>query len=106
MDSFAHNGNSALLSSFLGSASAQTILGTNYVVIGQNYFTDNTQTEQVAIAIHEALHMTLGFDDTRLKQWLMNFGFNPTERGSHDITDWIVGTAGHMSTDGGGCKNP
>lgn len=77
------------------------------VVLGANYFTDNTQTEQVAIAVHEALHMALGFDDGQLAGWLTNFAFKPSSNfSSHEITDWIVGTAGHMSTTGGGCKHP
>ena len=77
------------------------------MAVGSNYFTDNTQTEQIAIAVHEALHVALGFNDAQLAGWLINFGFRPSATfSSHEITDWIVGTKDHMSTVGGGCKSP
>jgi len=112
---YAKSGDTTHLSDFVGSASAQVILGTNWVVLGQDYFTDNTQTEQIGIAVHEALHLLTyswgepfksGGDDA-LAGWLENFGFQPSnDFSSHEITDWIVGTADHMSTNGGGCKYP
>jgi len=108
VDSYAHNGDTRTLSQlFTYGASAVVLPGTTYVVVGSNYFTDNTQTQQIAIAIHEALHITLKLDDGELAGWLVNFGFKPsTTFTSSEITDWIVGTADHMSTEGGGCKNP
>jgi RHS repeat-associated protein len=109
VDSFAHNGDTRRLSDVVaGGDSAVTIPGTQIVILGSNYFTDNTQTEQIAIAVHEALHMALGFDDGQLAGWLGNFGFKTSgpNWSSHEITDWIVGTADHMSTSGGGCKHP
>ncbi len=107
-DSYAHDGNQITLGeAFTGGASAITIMGTQYVAVGPNYFTDNTQTQQIAIAVHEALHITMNMDDTELGGWLMNFGFKPSSSfSSHEITNWIVGTKDHMSTIGGGCKNP
>jgi hypothetical protein len=75
---------------------------------------DSSETEQIAIAVHEALHiMTYSWGepfrsnpDGALAGWLHNFGFNVSgpDWSSHEITDWIVGTADHMSTVGGGCK--
>jgi RHS repeat-associated protein len=109
VNEFAHNGDTRKLSQVVaGGDSAVTIPGTHIVVLGANYFTDNTQTEQIAIAVHEALHMALGFDDGQLAGWLGNFGFKVSGKNwsSHEITDWIVGTADHMSTKSGGCKNP
>jgi len=115
IDSYTHNGNTETLAeAFAGGASAITLEGSNYVAVGVNYFTDETQTQQIAIAIHEALHIvTYGWGgdfvtnpDGALMGWLENFGFKPTSGYSGDMTDWIVGTADHMSTSGGGCKNP
>jgi RHS repeat-associated protein len=108
VDSYAHNGDKRTLADVVaGGDSAVTIPGTTIVILGANYFTDNTQTEQIGIAVHEALHIALGFNDNDLAGWLTNFGFRPSAPfDSHQITDWIVGTADHMSTSGGGCKNP
>jgi RHS repeat-associated protein len=109
VDSYAHNGDTTTLSQLVAAGdSAVTIPGTQIVVLGANYFTDNTQTEQIGIAVHEALHIALGFNDAELAGWLENFGFKPSgpDWNSHEMTDWIVGTADHMSTTGGGCKKP
>ena len=118
IDSYAHNGDTRPISALVaGGESAATIPGTNYVVVGPDYYTDNTQTEQIAIAVHDALHiMTYSWGapfqnggDAALAGWLANFGFDNSHfdpANSHQITDWIVGTADHTSTAGGGCKNP
>ncbi len=83
-----------------GTPDAQTIPGTNTVVLGPDYFTNETQTQQIAVMIHEALHVALGFDDSQLAGWLENFGFTPSSN-SGQITNWIVGTANQMDTNGG-----
>jgi len=58
--------------------------------------------------IHEALHVlmgpSIGYSDAALAGWLKNFGFQPGAN-SGQITNWIVGTANQMDTNGG-CKNP
>ena len=99
---------------FIGTGNvAVTIPGSNFVALGPDYFADQTQTEQIAIAIHEALHImfpTLG--DTGLAITLEQFGFKPSvdptsqSFNSQEITDWIVGSANHSDTTSGGCKNP
>jgi RHS repeat-associated protein len=92
---------------FQGGADAYALPGTTDVVVGPDYFTNETQTQQIAIAIHEALHVALGQNDVQLYNTLSQFGFdyNPNV-GSGQITDWIVGTKDQMSTTGGGCQNP
>ena len=90
---------------FQTGADAVTLPGTTDVAIGPSYFTNETQTQQIAIAIHEALHVALGQDDNGLYSTLSQFGFTQGSN-SGQITDWIVGTSDHMSTRGGGCKNP
>jgi hypothetical protein len=60
------------------------------VALSQNYFQNNTQTQQIATMIHEALHIQMKFDDGTLKGWLGNFGFKSATYGTGDITDWIA----------------
>ena len=99
----AHNGDlSPIGSLFTGGADAATIPGTHTVILGPDYFTNETQTQQIAVMIHEALHVALGFNDSQLAGWLQNFGFTPSSPFvSGQITNWIVGTANQMDTNGG-----
>jgi hypothetical protein len=47
----------------------------------------------------------MNMDDSQLGGWLTNFGFQPTTPyNTHQITDWIVGSADHSSTASGGCS--
>jgi hypothetical protein len=114
---YAGNGDGRSLSTFLNGADAAVILGTNWVVLGPDYYTNLTQTQQVALAIHEALHIEAyswggafqSDPDGALKNWLTDVGgftASPVQGMTGDITDWIVGTADQMSTSGGGCKKP
>jgi RHS repeat-associated protein len=108
INAYTNDGNTATLGSLFTSWQgnvAVTLTGTHYVALGLDYFTDETQTEQIAVAIHEALHMATGLGDFDLKQALSAFGYTPT-KDSQSITDWIVGSADHMSTNSGGCTNP
>jgi len=99
----AHNGDlSPIGSLFTGGADAATIPGTHTVILGPDYFTNETQTQQIAVMIHEALHVALEFNDSQLTGWLQNFGFTPSSPFvSGQITNWIVGTANQMDTNGG-----
>ena len=109
VDSYTQNGDPTKLSDLFGSGTdAVALRGTSYVAVGPDYFTNETQTQQIAIAIHEALHIHMRFNDPDLAGWLGNFGFNPPTgyNVSGAITDWIVGTKDLMSTIGGGCKHP
>jgi hypothetical protein len=93
-------------SQFGSGTDAVTIPSSTYVAVGSGYFTNETQTQQIAIAIHETLHVALGLGDGDLEQALQQFGFPQSVPNSGYITDWIVGTKDQMSTTGGGCKNP
>ena len=116
VDSYAHDGDMTTLASLFTNVEgnvAVTLSGTHYVALGADYFTDETQTQQIGIAIHEALHMTFPtLSDAGLAATLMQFGFKPSvdpsssRFNSQEITDWIVGSADHMSTASGGCRNP
>jgi hypothetical protein len=112
VDVYSHDGDTRPISALFANGDNAVVLpGTNVVVVSPNYYSDLTQTEQVAVAVHEALHIVTyswGYTtDIDLGEWLMNFGFSPSKRfSSGEITDWIVGTSDHMSTTGGGCKNP
>lgn len=91
---------------FKQGANAANIPGTNDVVVGPDYFTNDTQTQQIGIAAHEALHAYLRLNDPDLATWLHQYGgFQSTGGDSGQMTDWIVGTKDHMSTSGGGCNN-
>ena len=58
INTVAHNGNQNTIGSlFSGGADAATIPGTNVVILGPDYYTNETQTQQVAVMIHEALHV-------------------------------------------------
>ena len=85
-----HSGSTTVtLQQYVGDADADTLSGTNNVILGINFFTDLTQTQQIAAAIHEALHVELDIGDATLKQDLAAFGFVPQPQGTGDITDWI-----------------
>jgi len=108
VDSYSHNGDTTQLGQLFMNGQgnvAVRLLGTADVALGADYFTDETQTEQIAIAIHEALHIATGLGDSALMQALSAFGYKPTGN-SQSITDWIVGSADLMSTTSGGCTNP
>jgi len=65
------------------------------VTLNIDWFSNNTQTQQVASTIHEALHVYLRRDDDQLTEWLSKRGYSPQANStSGAITDWI----------GGGCK--
>jgi hypothetical protein len=85
------NGDPTTLKESVGSSNA-VVLGdfTRNVALGSNYFQDNTQTQQIATAIHEALHIQMRMDDSTLKGWLSNFGFEPSSIGTAEISDWIA----------------
>jgi len=102
IDSLVHNGDPSLVVSQLYGRDAVTFRGTLHVVVGPNFFTDNTQTEQIAITIHEALHVLTKMDDADLAGWLVNFGFKPSKLfRTAEITDWIVGAKNHMDINNG-----
>jgi len=84
------NGDPTKLISAVGPANA-VVLGdfSRNVALGVNYFSDLTQTEQIALMIHEALHVQMKMYDPDLKGLLKNFGFEPQAYGSGDITNWI-----------------
>ena len=113
VDSYTHDGDSTRLGDLFSTGEgnvAVALVGSHFVALGPDYFADQTQTEQIAIAIHEALHMTFqapsGQDpDAYLGGLLSQFGFSAT-KDSQSITDWIVGSKDHMSTTSGGCTNP
>jgi len=86
-----NNGDTRTLRGVVGSSSA-VVLGdfSPNVALGINYFQDNTQTTQIAVAVHEALHIQLRMGDAELKGWLSNFGFKASDYGTGDITDWIA----------------
>jgi hypothetical protein len=50
------------------------------VVLGTDWYSDLTQTQQIANTIHEALHVQLGFGDDDLEDWLAKFGFTGPDR--------------------------
>lgn len=92
VNSIVHNGDNCTLRQVVGSAEA-TVLG-NFspnVALGNDYFQNNTQTQQIATAVHEALHIQMKMGDGELKGWLSNFGFKAEQYGTGDITDWISG---------------
>jgi hypothetical protein len=70
------------------------ISGTSSVALARDFFTDYTQTEQVATTVHEALHIQLRMGDRDLQGLLMNWGFVANNSGSHAITDWIASDCG------------
>jgi RHS repeat-associated protein len=95
VDSVASNGDPTTLSKYVAGNVARVINGTNHVVLSIDWFTDLTQTQQVANTIHEALHIELNFDDAELQGWLMNFGFKDVDPyGTGDGTDWIASNCG------------
>jgi hypothetical protein len=86
------NGDRKNLRQAVGYSDAR-VLGNHapHVVLGQNWFRNNTQTQQVASTIHEALHIQMRMGDVDLKGWLAtNFGFKGASFGTGDITDWIA----------------
>lgn len=90
IDSVVYNGDTRSLKQAVGTYAS--VLGdyTPNVALSVNYFSDLTQTEQVANAIHEALHIEVKMDDPGLKGWLQTLGFKHTDvHGSHSITEWI-----------------
>jgi hypothetical protein len=92
VDSILHNGDGRTLSDLVGSRYGVVLAKlARHVALGQNWFQDYTQTQQVAGTIHEALHIQMGMGDDELKGWLRNFGFKPASYGTSDITDWISG---------------
>jgi RHS repeat-associated protein len=92
--SVTNTGNRTMLKDFVGDASAKVIPGTSNVVLGLTWHTEETQTQQVATSIHEALHVLFNQSDSWLKGWLMNFGFKPAGVGTGDISDWIATDCG------------
>ena len=86
------NGDQTTLKQAVGASNA-VVLGdfTPNVALGVNYFTDNTQTQQIAVTIHEALHVQMKMGDSELMGWLSDFGFRPGGNGTADITDWVSG---------------
>jgi hypothetical protein len=98
VDSIAHNGDPQTLSSFLAGqgpgTTAATILPTANVALSRDFFTNLTQTQQIATAIHEALRVQFDFNDIQLEGLLMNWGFTPNNSGSGAITDWIATNCG------------
>jgi hypothetical protein len=68
------------LKQFVGDAYARVITGTRRVVLGTDWYSDLTQTQQIANTIHEALHVQLGFGDDDLEDWLAKFGFTGPDR--------------------------
>ena len=94
VDSIAHNGDPTSLRAFVGSANAMVVRSTRNVVLGINWYTDLTQTDQIATTIHESLHILLDIGDADLRGWLLeaNTTFVATDKyGSGDITGWIAG---------------
>jgi len=61
-----------------------------HVMLGEGYFRNNTQTQQIATMIHEALHVMTQLGDTALAGLLMNWGYEPGYEGSGGMTDWIA----------------
>jgi hypothetical protein len=92
VDSILHNNDPRTLREVVGSRYA-FVLGdfARHVALGQNWFQDETQTQQVANTIHEALHIQMRLGDQELKGWLANFGFKPANYVTGDITDWVAG---------------
>ena len=43
----------------------------------------------LTLLLHEALHYALGLDDAQLKGWLSQYGFQPQQYGTDDITQWL-----------------
>ena len=87
--SLLHNGDSRTLAQANAGHEATTLAYTPNVLLSSDRFTNNTQTQQVASTVHEALHVLLHFDDAQLQGWLMNFGFTPGAN-SGAITDWVA----------------
>ena len=88
-------------------ATAATLPGTNYVAVGPDYFTSLTQTQQIAVAIHEALHIQTGLNDSQLMNLLNTLGAGLNASGdSSQITSWILGSKSNPSTTTtGGCTS-
>jgi hypothetical protein len=97
-----------LLDEVVGGAYAKVIPGTSIVAVGADYYTDLTQTQQIGVAMHEALHIFLDVGDSGLAQWLGKFGFTYSgdiNINSQQMTEWIVGTPNQRDINGG-CQNP
>jgi hypothetical protein len=98
VDSIAKDGDPRTLAKFLADhgpgTTAATILPTANAAVARDYFTNLTQTQQVAAAIHEALHVQFNFNDIQLQGLLMNWGFVPNDSGSGAVTDWIASNCG------------
>jgi RHS repeat-associated protein len=96
--SIANNGNPSTLTQYLGSqgsgVTAAVLVPSKNVALSQDFFTNLTQTQQIAATIHEALHLQFGLGDTDLQGLLMNWGFQPNSSGSGAITDWIATDCG------------
>jgi hypothetical protein len=110
VDYYAHNGDTRVVGSFItNGATAGVIPGTHVIAVGADYYTDLTQTEQIAVAIHEVLHMVIPGGDPALARWIQGFGGDVSDYYLHGnsrvFTDWIVGAANHMDVNGG-CRNP
>ena len=89
-----NNGDQRSLAQYLtsqGSNTSTAVLARSpNVALGQNFFTDLTQTQQIAATIHEARHVQFQMGDTSLQGLLMNWGFKPNNSGSGAIADWIA----------------
>jgi RHS repeat-associated protein len=96
--SIANNGNPSTLTQYLGSqgfgVTAAVLIPSKNVALSQDFFTNLTQTQQIAATIHEALHLQFGLGDVDLQGLLMNWGFRPNSSGSGAITDWIATDCG------------
>ena len=59
-----------------------------FVLLGRDFYND-PEVSRPDTLLHEALHVALNLLDPDLKTYLAQYGFKPTEAGSHDITDWL-----------------
>jgi hypothetical protein len=117
LSTYLPGGIGTLGSYFPSGANAVTIPGTNTVLVGSDYYTTQTQTQQIAIAIHEALHIYLNSNPSLLGQFpsdgaimgLLNqdFGAGLNINGpTSQISNWILGSNTNMSsTTTGGCTS-
>ena len=99
VDSVVHNGDrTTSLKTFVDPDDADVLNFTKNVVLGINFFSDLTQTQQIAAMIHEALHIDLKVGDGDLELDLAGSGFRSTSGASGDITDWISTDCGNKKS--------